>query len=175
MLIFHRLTSVITVWLTVAATLFAGLPRVTCGCTDSSSKPLCPDSSARLSSCCCGGACCSGSQTSRNDRRELVAESASPLTFKPKHSCCAQAPSRSAGTVQARTPDKRSGCARMIAPPPTIAFYEIQKVDPASAAPVSGLSLSPHLRAALSSSTLQLLSAHQAPQNSLTLLMHLVI
>jgi hypothetical protein len=157
---FHRLASVITVWLTVAATLFAGLPRVTCGCADSSSKPLGQDSSARLSSCSCGGACCSGN------------------ALTPRHSCCAQAQSRSTGTVQARTLVKRPDCARMIVQPPTVASCQMQKLNLANAAPVSGLPfqvLSPHLMPELSSSTLQLCSARHAPENLLTLLTHLVI
>jgi hypothetical protein len=54
----RRLSLTLLVWLTAAATLVAGTPRLVCTCPNGRVKPYCFGSADSKTGCCCGGECC---------------------------------------------------------------------------------------------------------------------
>ena len=164
MRVFHGIVTV-TVWLTAVSTLLAGLPRFTCGCSQSSSKAQSSGVPSQQAGCGCCGACCSG-------------KSAAVLGQNAKYSCCTQAKSGPVTTAHGASQFKRQTCAGVMALAQTIALSQMQSLKLANTAsmlavPLPGLL--PHVAPVPPSSTLQSFSGRQAAGDLLTLLMHLVI
>jgi hypothetical protein len=87
--LFRRIFWATLVWLTAAATLFAGFPHVVCRCCDGNAPQRTGTTGQEVARCCSQRSCCAPSET-----KPVENEKATPTSQrKARRSCCSKSTS----------------------------------------------------------------------------------
>ncbi len=126
----RRTTLMLTVWLTAATSLWAGMPRFACACACSSpSRQSGHRNPAAAKSCCCGRGCCA------------TGASAKSAPTHSASSCCNHVDQSLSPLRDARHCTQPGACNVTLAEPEALIFFATRVAAPADGPDAGSISL----------------------------------